>query len=529
MKTVKRILNLMLVPAAVSLSLSGCSNDIMDKINFNPNDPTNATADYILPDVITRTALYTIGGDLPLYASVYMEIEAGVHGQTWNADRRVGEPIASTTYNNAWGSIYTNIRNIKTIINKCDEGSSGGPITKGMAQTLMALNIGTLTNYFGDVPYSETGILNESGMLVYPQPKVESQKAIYEEIFKLLNEAETNLKAGSGAPASSSDWLYVGNVGRWVKAVNALKARYTLQLLHVSENPTADLDAILGYIDASFTSAADQMSYAQFDVNLSYNPFGAYFFSRGGIGASQSFVKLLVEKKDPRIMQYGFDDFSAGWVDKIEDWVTDNMDIAPNGQSPERQFNFNSWAGYTPSYTYFAEWAPVLFMSYHELMFIKAEILARKGGTNDDALAALKTAVLAACANMDSYFNDPWMTGSYEYAGRILPATAEEYFVNTVAPAFAVDALKEIMIQKYIACSGASAEAHVAYDDYRRLSAMGEGDYLTLQNPENAKTLFPLRFSYGADDVAANPNITTLYGNGQYVYTENVWWAGGSR
>lgn len=53
---------------------------------------------------------------------------------------------------------------------------------------------------------------------------------------------------------------------------------------------------------------------------------------------------------------------------------------------------------------------------------------------------------------------------------------------------------------------------------------MGE-EYIKLDNPYK----FPLRAPYGADDVSANPNVEAAFGNGQYVYTDPVWWAGGSR
>jgi hypothetical protein len=40
---------------------------------------------------------------------------------------------------------------------------------------------------------------------------------------------------------------------------------------------------------------------------------------------------------------------------------------------------------------------------------------------------------------------------------------------------------------------------------------------------------FPLRFGYGADDVLANPEVKAAFGDGQYVYSEAVWWAGGNK
>jgi hypothetical protein len=40
---------------------------------------------------------------------------------------------------------------------------------------------------------------------------------------------------------------------------------------------------------------------------------------------------------------------------------------------------------------------------------------------------------------------------------------------------------------------------------------------------------FPLRFTYGSSDVTTNVLIRDAYGDGSYVYTQNVWWAGGTR
>ena len=95
---------------------------------------------------------------------------------------------------------------------------------------------------------------------------------------------------------------------------------------------------------------------------------------------------------------------------------------------------------------------------------------------------------------------------------------------HQLKPLFEANPLKETMIQKYLAFFGASGEAVEAYNDYRRLKAAGE-DFITLKN----KGKFPLRFIYGSGDATANNNIKEAVGDGQYVYSEPVWWAGGSR
>lgn len=38
----------------------------------------------------------------------------------------------------------------------------------------------------------------------------------------------------------------------------------------------------------------------------------------------------------------------------------------------------------------------------------------------------------------------------------------------------------------------------------------------------------PLRAPYGSDDTTTNPEVKAAYGDGQYVYTNPVWWAMGN-
>ena len=70
----------------------------------------------------------------------------------------------------------------------------------------------------------------------------------------------------------------------------------------------------------------------------------------------------------------------------------------------------------------------------------------------------------------------------------------------------------------------AYGESIEMYNDIRRWKANGE-NLVELKNPGK----FPLRLPYGNDDTTTNPNVQAAYGDGAYVYTENVWWAGGTR
>ena len=93
---------------------------------------------------------------------------------------------------------------------------------------------------------------------------------------------------------------------------------------------------------------------------------------------------------------------------------------------------------------------------------------------------------------------------------------------------------QEFRIQKYLAQT--RGEVIETYNDMRRI-IYTDGKYpVEMKNPNNTSSLgnrWPLRLPYGDSDVVSNPNVTAAFGTGNeagmYIFTENVWWAGGSR
>src|SRR5690606_10896069 len=142
---------------AMPIAFSSCSEDRMDEINRNPNDPTDVQAKFILADVIVKTAVNNVGGDLSTYLSTYVEHEVGTYNQLWRAEHRENEPQSASTFNNSWGSLYEVIKDTRIMIDNCSEGGSqeGNYTTLGIAQIMQAYNLALLTDMYGDVPYSE--------------------------------------------------------------------------------------------------------------------------------------------------------------------------------------------------------------------------------------------------------------------------------------------------------------------------------------------------------------------------------------
>jgi hypothetical protein len=480
----RKILNILLAGLLIFAAWS-CSEDIMDDINKNVNDPTDVGSNLIITDAMVTSAFSITGSDLAFYASVYIEHNVGIWNQSYNAEIRSGEPISATTYNNNWNSMYNNLYNLKVIIEKCSEGGSeeGNFHTLAIAQTLTAHNLATLTDLMGDVPWSEA---LQPGFIF--TPVLDSQESIYAEVNRLLDAAIENFnKSTTFASLGVQDFIYGGNVERWKKLAYGLKARYTMRL-SLKEAKYAE---VVNFANQSFTSIAEQ---AQFNYNGSttVSPFYKFYTDRDYFGASQSFYNKLEERSDPRLEVFWKPHPSSG-----------EFLLAPNGTPVQVQGTYSISAISNPT-------APTYLMSYHEVEFLKAEAYVRLNQL-DNAQAALKNAVVAAFQK--------------ENIG-LTVEDAEAYFEDSVLPKFNSNALSEVMNQKYIAFF--EEEAVEAYCDYRRLVAMGN-NVIQLDNPKNAANQFPHRFTYGNSDVTTNVNVRNAYGDGTYVYSEKVWWAGGTR
>lgn len=528
----KKIINItkgLLIAAVVSASMVSCSEDIMDKINEDVNHSKSVQAKFILADVITSTAFNNIGGDFNTYSSAYVEHEAGTHNQLYRAEHRESEPSAASTFNNVWGTCYSALKNARIIIKQCSAGGSqeGNNVTRGMAEVMAALNSAIISDMFGDAPYSEAALVDANGNPVNMNPKIDKQQDIYTGVMKYLDDAIVDLQPESkdihstGGPGSY-DLLYSGNKAKWLKLAYGLKARYTMRLMARSSSVTADMAKVLDYAGKSFTSSNDQAAFSIYDAS-NLNPLFDFQWSRDGLAASKSMSEKLIERSDPRIRRVFV---SPDWVQMTG---ADDPDffMAPNGQNEERQYYYNTSA------FVFSQTAPTLLMSYHELMFLKAEALCRLNRI-PEAQDALKTAVIAGIANTEvnvsAAMNAPTVLGYgglEETTAAVTPEEASDYFDNNVEPLFTANPLKETMIQKYIAFFGASGESTECYSDIRRMKALNE-NFVGLKNPANAGK-FPLRCPYGSDDTTTNPEVKSAYGDGQYVYTEPVWWAGGNK
>ena len=475
--------------AVIVMLLPSCTEEIMDEINFNPNNPTDVSSRLTLSDNMIELGVTGVGGSMMFYASVYIEHTVGDHAQHLSAEIRSAEPISATTYNNDWNTIYNSLWALRKVIDRCSEGGKeeGAWHNLGRAQLLSAYYLAILADGWGDTPWEEA--LDPS---TYMQPQLSSQEVIYNDVFQFIDDAIANFQKDDLTNMGSQDVFYDGDVDSWLKFAYALKARYLLRLSHKAPNYSEVIAAAAN----SFTGIADQCLLTFDGTSSQTAAWYRMLKDRNSHAASLSFHEKLLSRDDPRDTIY--------FIPNPEG--DGSLVFAENGSNVDIQALYGISGLSVPD-------APTYIFSYHELEFIKAEAYVRLGGAANLALAktALQKAISAA-------FQKPNVG--------LTADDAAAYFTAHVEALFDANPLSEVMNQKYIAFY--EEEALEAYSDSRRLEAMGD-DVIELKNPYNLTIGFPQRFTYGSSDVTTNPNVAAAYGNGSYVYTEKVWWAGGTR
>jgi hypothetical protein len=472
--------------------LLSCSEDIMDEVNKDQNNPAIMDARNLLPDLILKTAFETSATDIAWYATVYIEHAAGTWAQSNEADRRVAQNSASM-FNNSWNNLYDVMNIAKTIIDKTDPVNGEEPDNywvRAIGQILMAYNLGVATDMWGEIPYSEAfqGMANLN-------PGYDKQSALYPVIFQLLDDAIGNLDKSTRF-FLTMDKIYGGlsaanNVEAWKKFAYALKARHSLRLTEV--DPQAAQKA-LAAIPNAFASAADQTLFrGPFAVALGQaNPWGEFWWSRNHLSVSSTIHGLMSERNDPRMARY----FYPG-------------PIAPIGTADNAQ---NAYAGsrYTTNWDAWVQ--PITLFTFQELKFIEAEAKFRTGAA--DWQETLEAAIKASWAFHGRSLYQEILD---EDDNVIEVIDFDVWFADEVVTRLtAGNELQEIMTQKYIALY--DREAIEVYNDYRRTG------FPEMKNPNNATTGFVHRLPYALSEVQSNSaNVPSID-----VHVNKVWWAGGS-
>jgi len=546
--------------------LASCSDKIYEEIN---TDPTKA--DHMNPALQLTYAELQIYGDMNyvdvhrLYTYAFTQHLMGC----WNTTNYGGQHrMDDQEMARPWSNLYPGaIRNLTEGLDQIKDD----PAKVNLQAALRIFRVyvgGLLTDYYGDIPYSEAGLAQIAGN---SQPKYDTQESIYRSFF-------TELKAAAAlfdiqAEAISSDPLFDGDIEAWKAFANSLRLRYAMRISDVlpdlaKEEFTAALaDGVM--TGASYNACVKHMNVSYSFGQESYKDFrgnalSKYFYGNDPANnptyICRTLWKQLYDNNDPRttlLCRFYIDDFMSlssadGRIDMTDAMLATAaanpgtnfiFEIAPG------EFSWDNWPSYTnvpgsplanqiaeiqaahPDYnpganprwmmpklanTFLRSDNPGVLMTYAEVCFLRAEA-AVMGWTGDDAKALYEEGIREAMNLLSDYYG----------CIAIMDADYAAYIAEpAIAFGAAIDQQRsQINTQAWILHlhNPAEAWANVRRSDYPKLTPPDPAGKNPLINGND----IPVRFCYPLKEEtysqeAYQEAISRV--SGTYDWHARLWW-----
>lgn len=446
----------------VVFALSGCEKWL--DVNENPDaiSKEKIVLKGHLPALLSQWALFGTGDNVNY--SLFWTCQRAVwsYSPTWESFT-INPLTATETWSNSYNGT---LRNADYLYNRAKEENN--PYYQGIAALIKAWNLATLVDNFNDVPYSEA--------FRYPEiekPKFDNGEDVYAAAMGLFNESIELLSSTSPIPGpGDDDFIYSGDIEKWYKLANSLKARYEMRLSYAPGfTKVAQANKVLAALENGMTSNDDD---ALFYHGSGEAARGFYGWQQTqdyaqGIVANSVFVDHMVSKNDPRVPVY-FTTVDFGEGTMYKGWKSG----VATSELPYHPSLANNISDETPE----------TMMNYAECLFLKAEAHVLLG-QYENAESALIDAI----------------TANMEGKG-ISAASIKTYTDNITMPQTEEEAQKLVITEKWVASYCTTAEPR--FDWIRTGYPVLDFSKAHL-DVANATTM-PRRFLYPQDAVDRNPN-----------------------
>jgi len=293
------------------LGTAGCNTFLTgDKLSNNPNLPTAASIQQLFVGVQAGQFAFE-EGTVAMMMCEWVQACSAANGRfVQQAGQYVfGEGSNIGANGGDWISVYDGggLVDIKQI--EADATTTGDSTYLGIAKIWEAFTMGTASDMWGDIPYSQA-----VGTTTAPQ--LDQRFTILANIQTVLDQAIAELTNGAGAGPGTADLVFHGSRAKWIAAAWTLKARYfmhTAESLGVPAYNNALAAAANGIADA--TGAGD---FASFHTSAtSERNMWTQFQTSSGFGtdleAGKALVDIMNARRDPRRAQYFCKTVNAAW------------------------------------------------------------------------------------------------------------------------------------------------------------------------------------------------------------------------
>lgn len=483
-----------------ALASTACQTDLTG-LNTNPNSPTTAPATALFTKAVSTEVPRFAGNTLSSTSLLAQHI-----AQVQYVDEDRGH-IRPTTYAAFWASYNSGLEDLEKVAGLGVAAKS--PNTTGPARVMQSWAFQNLTDVFGDVPYSEA--LKGDIVGGPTKPKYDKQQDVYTGVLKTLTDASATMTLGSSdAGLGASDPIYKGDIAKWRKFSNSLRARMALRMSKADPaKASTELAAALAAPGGVMTSNADNAALVWPGDGVFDNPWAANFAGRDDHRVSKTLLDTMTVLNDPRIPIYA-------QPTKSDPTKYVGLQNGMNNVTVTPFFNTTSRPGaiFYPGATVYGTYGtaagkktPSYILTYAEVSFIKAEAANRGIGGLTPAAAA-------------GFYNEGVRASILQWGGT--DADANAYLLRAgVAYVPGATGLQQIGLQKWIALYTQGTEA---WSEWRRTGnpatiVMGPSAY-----PDTPTV--PRRFLYPVSEASVNLASLTaaIASQGPDAYATRVWW-----
>lgn len=364
MKKIFKTLTLIAILGGL-VAVTSCDSDF-EEINTDPDRPTEISEDLQLGAIertlINRQYDYFLANEA---ASNWVQhTSQPVYNDADRYFPRLG------SIDNLWIDLYANvIADADEMYRLAEEAEN--PAIQGTALTLKAIAFQTLTDVFGNIPFSEVNKGLSDGNYT---PKYDTQREVYVGIFELLDEAIAKFKAG-GTINSSQDLIYEGDIDKWIKFATSVKFRAMMRVSDTDLFDAAELNALISSGNL-ITDVADNafISYTTVE-SPNRNPFyGVVEGSRQEEWCvGESLVEFMKAENDPRLEVYAEPNEDGEYIGKPAGYLNPEVSGYP------RAYVSNIGSHYADAD------APLYFINAAQVNLLIAEAIERFGASGDAA------------------------------------------------------------------------------------------------------------------------------------------------
>lgn len=490
---------------------SSCSKDFLSVNEVNPNSPSKVASNLVLPSALNAVATTM---NLPRrFDFVYLW-----HG-LWSVSAGYSQPqnlvqykLINSNYQAAFIEFYSAGSNFDIVEKSSTDAKDVNYLA--IAKIMKAYIFQNLVDCWGDVPYTDA--FKAPGIL---KPTYTPQKTIYEDLIvqldaamKLIQDAPANATPLSG----SSDIMFAGDMGQWLKFANTLKLRILVHQAEMSGRESYIKTAIattasIGYIGAG-QSALINPGYVISAGKM--NPFYETFYNNAGTSQSDGITYYFAGRdavdfykgtNDPRIAKfyspYSGSSYEGNYFGQLPD------DLSPAAETSRLGYILNADGSEDPTSMIGSGTKSSPMLTDVESLFIQAEA-AQRGLITGNVKALYESAVTQSFL---------YMGLSVGQASAYLTQQNDKANYTLASEGNKVREL--IMTQKWASLNGIAPVE--IWTDYRRT---GYPEGLTFSvDPAKANATPPVRLLYPQDEISVN-NANVLAVGTINAFTSKIFW-----